>query len=79
MSTGMSTSSAHEHMAEKTAVSGKSGGTDKGTAGSMSVSAGVDPAARVGSATAASTAEVDGPSVASITAAAAGSSEPELA
>jgi len=78
MSTGMSTSSAHQHMAEETAVSGKSGGTDKGTAGSMGVSAGVGPAARVGSATAAGTAEVDGPSVAFIEAAAGGSSEPEL-
>ncbi len=78
MSTGMSTSSAHKHMAEETAVSGKSGGTDKGTAGSMGVSASEGPAARVGSATAAGTAEVDGPSVASIEAAAVGSSESEL-
>ncbi len=38
MSTGMSTSSAHKHVAEDTAVSGKSGGTNKGTAGSMGVS-----------------------------------------
>ena len=67
MSTDMSTSSPHKHMAEETAMStGKSGGTDKGTAGSMGVSAGVGPAARMGSATAAGTAEVDGPSVASI-------------
>jgi len=48
------------------------------TAGSMGVSTGVGPAARVGSATAAGTVEVDGPSVASIEAAAGGSSEPEL-
>ena len=78
MSTGMSTSSAHKHMAEETAVSGKSGATDKGTTGNMGVSAGVGPAARMWSATAAGTAEVDGPSVASIEAAAGGSSEPEL-
>ncbi len=78
MSTGMSTSSAHKYMAEETAVSGTSGGTDKGTAGSMGVSAGVGPAAKVGSATAADTAEVDGPSVASIEAAARVSSELEL-
>ena len=66
MSTGMSTSSAHKHMAEETAVSGKSGGTDKGiaAAGSMGVSAGAGPAARAGSATAAGTAEVDEQSVA---------------
>ena len=74
MYTGMSTSSAHKHMAEQTAVSGN----NKGTAGSMGVSAGVGPAVRVGSATAAGTAEVDGPSVGSIEAAAGGSSEPEL-
>ena len=78
MSPGMSTSSAHQHMAEKTAVSGKSGGTDKGIAGSMGVSAGVGPAARVGSATAAGTVKIEGPSVASIQAAAGGSSEPQL-
>ncbi len=69
-------------MAEETAVPGKSGGNDKGTAGSMGVSAGVGPAARVRSATAAGTAagtaEVDGPYVASIEAAAGGCSEPEL-
>jgi len=45
MSTELSTSSAHKHMAEDTAVSGKSGGTNKGIAGSMGVSAGVAPAA----------------------------------
>ena len=72
------TSSAHKHMAEETAVSGKSGVTDRGAAGSMGVSAGVGPAARVGSATAARTSEVDGPFIASIEAAAGGSSEPEL-
>ena len=65
-------------MAEDTAVSGKSGGTNKGIAGSMGVSTGVGPAARVGSATAAGTVEVDGPSVASIEAAGGGGSEPEL-
>jgi len=48
------------------------------TAGSMGVSTGVGPAARVGSATAAGTVEVDGPSVASIEAAGGGGSEPEL-
>ncbi len=42
-------------MAEETAVSGKSGGTDKGTPGSMGVSAGVGPAARVRTATVAGT------------------------
>ena len=78
MSTGMSTSSAHKHMAEDTAVSGKSGGTNNGTAGSMGVSSGGGPAARAGSATAAGTAEVDGPSVACIEAAARVSREPEL-
>ena len=65
-------------MAEETAVSGKSGGTDKGIASSMGVSADVGPAARAGSATAAGTAEVDGPSVACIEAAAGDSREPEL-
>ena len=45
MSTELSTSSAHKHMAEDTAVSGKSGGTNNGIAGSMAVSAGVAPAA----------------------------------
>ncbi len=65
-------------MAEEAAVSGNSGCTDKGTAGSMGVSTGVGSAARVGSATAAGTGEVDGPSVASIEAAAEGSSEPDL-
>ncbi len=65
-------------MAEDTAVSGKSGGTNKGTAGSMGVSSGGGPAARAGSATAAGTAEVDGPSVACIEAAAGVSREPEL-
>jgi len=44
----------------------------------MGVSTGVGPAARVGSATAAGTVEVDGPSVASIEAAGGGGSEPEL-
>ena len=34
-------------MAEETAVSGKSGATDKGTTGNMGVSAGVGPAARM--------------------------------
>ena len=38
------------------------GGTNKGTAGSMGVSAGVGPKARAGSATSAGTAEVDIPS-----------------
>ena len=74
----MATSSAHKHMAEETAVSGKSGGTDKGTTGSVGVSGGVGLAVRVGSATAAGTAEVDGLSVASIKAVAGGSSEPDL-
>ena len=46
---GMSTSSAHKHMAEDTAVLGKSGATNKGTAGTMGVSAGGGPAARAGS------------------------------
>ena len=78
MSTRMSTSSAHRHMAEDTAVSGKSGGTSKGSAGSMGVSAGINPAARAGSATVAGTAEVDGPSVACIEAAAGLSRELEL-
>ena len=78
MSTGMSTPFTHKHMAKETTVSGKSGDNDKGTAGSMGVSAGVGPAARVGSANAASTAEIDGLSVVSIEAAAGGSSEPEL-
>jgi len=58
-------------------VSGKSGGTDKGTAGSMGVLAG--PATRVGSASDAGTAEVDGPSVVCIEAAAGDSKEPDLA
>ncbi len=74
----MSTSSAHKHMAEDTAGSGKSGGISKGSAGSMGVSAGVGPAARAGSATAAGTAGVDGPSVDCIEAAAGVSREPEL-
>ncbi len=76
MSTGMSTSSAQKHMAEDTAVSGKSGGTR--IAGSMSVSAGVGPATRAESVTATGKAEVDGPSVACIAAAAGDSREPEL-
>ncbi|DBA88496.1 TPA: hypothetical protein ACH3X2_14255 [Trebouxia sp. C0005] len=78
MSTGMSTSSAHKHMAEDTAVSGRSRGTNKGTAGSMGVSAGIGPEARAGSATVAGTAEVDGPSVACIETATGVGREPGL-
>ena len=63
-------------MAEDTAVSGKSGSTNKDSAGSMGVTAG--GAARAGSATAAGTVEVDGPSVACIEAVAGVSREPEL-
>ncbi|DBA69658.1 TPA: hypothetical protein ACH3X2_012596 [Trebouxia sp. C0005] len=62
----MCTSSAHKHIAEDTAVSGRSKDTNKGTAGSMGVSPGVGPEARAGSATVAGTAEVDGPFVACI-------------
>jgi len=78
MSTGTSTSSAHKHMAEDTAVSGKSGGTNKGTAGSMGVSSGGGSAARARSAASVGTAEVDGPSVACMGAVAGVSREPEL-
>ena len=65
-------------MAEDTAVSGKSGGTNKGTAGSMGVSSGGGSAARAGSAASVGTAEVDGPSVACIGAVAGFSREAEL-
>ena len=57
----MSTSSAHKHVAEDTAVSTKSGGTSKSTTGSMRLSRAGGPAARAGFAAAADTAEVDDP------------------
>jgi len=57
-------------MAEDTAVSRKSGGTDKGTADSMGVSSSRGSVAKAGFAAAVGTAEVDGPSVVCIGAAA---------
>ncbi len=56
----------------------KSGGNNKGTAGSMGVPAGRGPAARMGSAPAAGTAEVDEPSAACAEAAARVSREPAV-